>query len=108
MLLALEKSLGVVTSAAGKIKIARGTHYNWLNSDPEYKREVESLEDFVMDFLESKAYKLVMDENVVMTIFMLKCRARRRGYGDRGDYWAPNPTTESSVIELGNGRSISL
>jgi len=37
MLQALEKSLGIVTTAAKQIGIDRTTHYDWYNKDPEYK-----------------------------------------------------------------------
>ncbi|MCC6448747.1 MAG: hypothetical protein IT215_08705, partial [Chitinophagaceae bacterium] len=35
MIEALEKSLGVVTTAAKAVGIDRSTHYDWYNNDPE-------------------------------------------------------------------------
>ena len=44
MLEALEKSLGVVTSACKSVGIGRSTHYLWLDNDPEYRRAVEDID----------------------------------------------------------------
>jgi hypothetical protein len=53
MLEALEKSLGVVTTACKSVGIGRTTHYMWLDEDPEYRRNVESISDIAVDFAES-------------------------------------------------------
>jgi hypothetical protein len=53
MLEALEKSLGVVTTACKSIGIGRTTHYMWLDEDPQYRRNVESISDIAVDFAES-------------------------------------------------------
>ena len=83
MLAALEKSLGVVTTAAKAANIDRSTHYGWMREDPEYKASVDALNDLVLDFLESKAHKLVEQGDTSMTIFMLKCKGKKRGYIER-------------------------
>ena len=58
MLEALEKSLGIVSTAAKMVGIDRSTHYAWLKSDEEYKSAVASIQDGVLDFAESHLYKL--------------------------------------------------
>ena len=50
MLEALEKSLGVVTSACKSVGVGRTTHYMWLKEDEKYKQAVESIEDIALDF----------------------------------------------------------
>ena len=52
MLDALEKSLGVVTSACKSVGIGRTTHYLWMDNDPEYKRAVKDVENVAIDFAE--------------------------------------------------------
>ena len=54
MLQALEKSLGIVTTAAKQVGIDRTTHYDWMKADPEYKAAVDAIEDVALDFAESK------------------------------------------------------
>jgi hypothetical protein len=83
MIEALEKSLGVVTTACKSVGIDRGSHYNWLKTDEDYKAEVESIEDIAIDFAESQLHKQIKDGNHTSTIFYLKTKAKKRGYIER-------------------------
>ena len=80
MLEALEKSLGVVTTAAKSIGITRESHYEWLRTDENYKVKVESLCDVALDFAESQLHKQIQNGEVSSTIFYLKTKGRSRGY----------------------------
>ena len=80
MLEALEKSLGIVTTAAKQIGIDRSTHYKWMESDPEYKKAVEALSDVALDFAESKLHKSIEAGSDTATIFYLKTKGKKRGY----------------------------
>ncbi len=83
MLDALEKSLGVVTSACKSVGIGRTTHYLWMQEDPEYKKAVEELGDVAIDFAESQLHKQIKDGNSTATIFYLKTKGKKRGYVER-------------------------
>jgi uncharacterized protein (DUF849 family) len=83
MIKALEKTLGVVTTAARQIGIDRTTHYNWMKEDEEYRQTVESLEDVALDFAESKLHSLIQNDDTAATIFYLKTKGKRRGYVER-------------------------
>jgi hypothetical protein len=83
MLEALEKSLGVVTSACASVGITRVTHYQWINNDPEYREAVHDITEMAIDFVESKLYKQISNENTTATIFYLKTKAKHRGYVER-------------------------
>ena len=83
MLEALEKSLGIVSTAAKMVGIDRSTHYSWLKADEEYKSAVASIQDGVLDFAESHLYKLVKEGNPAATIFFLKTKGKKRGYIER-------------------------
>ena len=50
MLEALEKSLGIVSTACKMVDISRQTHYAWLKADEEYKSAVQSILVGVLDF----------------------------------------------------------
>ena len=63
MIEALEKSLGIVSTAAKMVGIDRSTHYAWLKSDEEYKS--------------------VKEGNPAATIFFLKTKGKKRGYIER-------------------------
>lgn len=83
MIEALEKSLGVVTTAAKAAGIDRNTHYRWLKDDDEYRLSVESLKDLSIDFAESQLFKQIKEGNTTATIFYLKTQAKHRGYIER-------------------------
>ena len=83
MLDALEKSLGVVTSAAKTVGVGRTTHYLWMQEDKEYKAAVDELSDVAIDFAESQLHKQIKEGNSTATIFFLKTKGKKRGYIER-------------------------
>jgi len=83
MISALEKSLGVVTSACKSVGISRETHYKWLREDESYNAAVEDLENVALDFAESQLHKQISGGNPTSTIFYLKTKGKRRGYVER-------------------------
>jgi len=83
MIEALEKSLGIVTTACKQVGIGRTTHYLWLDEDPEYKAAVNGIKDIVLDFAESKLHKLIESGDTGATIFLLKTLGKGRGYVER-------------------------
>ena len=83
MLVALEKSLGVATTACKSVGIARQTHYRWMQEDPEYKEAVESISDIAIDFAESKLHDSIENGSDTAIIFYLKTKGKKRGYVER-------------------------
>jgi hypothetical protein len=83
MLEALEKSLGIVSTACKMVDMGRTTHYQWIKEDADYKKAVDSIQDSVLDFAESHLYKLVKEGNPAATIFFLKTKGKKRGYIER-------------------------
>lgn len=80
MIEALEKSLGIVTSAAKSVGIDRCTHYKWVANDKKYKLAVEDINNIALDFVESKLYSQIRNGEVASTIFYLKTKGKSRGY----------------------------
>ena len=80
MLDALEKSLGIVTTAAKIAGIDRGSHYNWMKDDEQYKSDVEDIGNIVLDFAESQLHKQIKEGQQASTIFYLKTKGKKRGY----------------------------
>tara|TARA_R100001163_G_C4975784_1_gene133950 strand:- start:244 stop:624 length:381 start_codon:yes stop_codon:yes gene_type:complete len=83
MLKALEKTMGVVSTAATMVGINRSTHYEWLKKDSEYKQKVDDLENLMLDFAETNLHQQIQEGNTTATIFLLKTRGRKRGYIER-------------------------
>jgi len=80
LIVALEKSLGIVTTACKSVNIARSTFYEWLKDDPEFKKAVDDIGDIALDFAESKLHNQISDSNTAATIFYLKTKGKKRGY----------------------------
>ena len=85
MVEALEKSLGIVTTACKSVGIARQTHYEWMREDSAYKEAVESIADMAIDFAESKLHKQIDSGDTTATIFYLKTKGKKRGYIERNE-----------------------
>jgi hypothetical protein len=83
MLEALERSLGIVTTACNAVGINRSTHYDWLKKDSEYRDKVKAIEGRTLDFAESHLHKLIKEGNPAATIFFLKTKGKGRGYVER-------------------------
>jgi hypothetical protein len=80
MLEALEKTLGVISTACKKCGIYRTTHYQWMKDDPEYADSVNSMDEFALDFVETAHYKNIQEGNASNIIFHLKTKGKKRGY----------------------------
>lgn len=101
MLEALDKSLGIVSTAAKTAGIDRTTHYNWLKEDPEYKAAVDQIQESVIDFAESHLYKLIKEGNPAANIFYLKTKGKSRGYIERQEVEVSGPKPLSWFDEAG-------
>jgi hypothetical protein len=88
---ALERSLGIVSTACEKVGVDRKTHYNWLKDDPEYKEAVRAIEERTIDFAESHLHALIKDKNPAATIFFLKTKGKNRGYVERQEIEVNEP-----------------
>lgn len=85
LLEALEKSLGVVTTACKTVGVDRGTFYNYYHNDPAFKTAVDELENVALDFAESQLHKQIQNGEVSSTIFYLKTKGKKRGYIERSE-----------------------
>jgi len=83
LLEALEKSLGVVTSACKTVGVGRTTFYQWLKDDEEFAEAVRDIENIALDFAESQLHQQISSGNSTATIFYLKTKGKKRGYVER-------------------------
>ena len=80
LLIGLEKSLGIVSTACQSIGISRTTYYKYYNEDEDFKRSVDSVSDIALDCAESQLFELIKAKNVTAIIFYLKTKGKNRGY----------------------------
>ncbi len=97
---ALEKSLGVVTTACKQTGVNRSTFYEWYNKDEDFKKEVDSISDIALDFAESQLHKQIQGGNPTSTIFYLKTKGKRRGYVERQEITGADGSPTSFKIEI--------
>jgi predicted DNA-binding transcriptional regulator AlpA len=80
---ALEKAMGVVTTACKNVGIHRSTFYEYYNNDPEFKKEVNDIGNVALDFTESKMFEQIRDGNTTLIKFYLATKGKKRGYVER-------------------------
>ena len=80
LLTALEKSLGIVSTACDSVGISRTTYYKYYNENKEFKHSVDSISDIALDCAESQLFELIKEKNVTAIIFYLKTKGKKRGY----------------------------
>jgi hypothetical protein len=83
LLAALKKSLGVVSAACQMCNIERSTFYSYMDKDPEFKKQVEDLENYCIDFVETQFLKNIQNGNTAEILFYLKTKGRKRGYTEK-------------------------
>jgi hypothetical protein len=98
MIEALEKTLGVVSTACKMADISRTTHYRWLEEDAEYKEAVDSIQDVALDFAESKLFKNIEKAKEASVFFYLKTKGKKRGYIERQEI-VHEGDIKSTVVE---------
>lgn len=74
MLKALEKSLGVVTTALKTTDLSRTNFYKWLKEDEEFANKVNDIENISKDFIKSKYYECVKDKIPSVVIHAAKTK----------------------------------
>lgn len=97
VLIALEKSLGLVTEACKKAGVGRTTFYEWLKDDQEFKKQVDDIEDIALDFAESQLFKNIGAGKEASLIFYLKTKGRKRGYIEKVEGTFP---AQQEIINL--------
>ena len=82
---ALEKTMGVVSTACRNANISRDTFYRWYKEDDNFKEEVDKLKNVSLDFAESKLLEQINGGNTTAIIFYLKTQGKHRGYVETHD-----------------------
>tara|TARA_R100001440_G_scaffold16711_1_gene28271 strand:- start:17494 stop:17853 length:360 start_codon:yes stop_codon:yes gene_type:complete len=97
---ALEKSLGIVTTACKQVGIGRTTFYNYYNDDQEFKHQVDDIANMSLDFAESKLLEQIKDNSTAATIFYLKTKGKKRGYVERQEITGADGVPTNVKIEI--------
>ena len=97
---ALEKSLGVVTTACKLVGVGRTTFYQWLKDDEVFAQQVKDIDNIALDFVESKLFENIRDGKTSETIFYLKTKGKSRGYVERQEITGADGMPTKFEIEI--------
>ena len=97
---ALEKSLGVVTTACKKVGVGRTTFYGWLKEDKEFAEKVNDIQNIALDFVESKLFENIREGKTSEMIFYLKTKGKKRGYVERQEITGADGMPTNFQIEI--------
>lgn len=100
VLVAIEQSLGVVTTACKKVGISRTTFYKYYNEDAEFKKEVDDIENVALDYAESQLHKQISEGNTTATIFYLKTKGKKRGFVERQEITGADGIPAHFIVEI--------
>ena len=79
------EAFGNITKTAEAVGIDRGTFYNWIKSDQEFKKTIENIEpeEMLLDFAESQLLEKIKSGDITAIIFFLKTKGQKRGYTEK-------------------------
>ena len=103
LLEALEKSLGIVTPACKEVGISRNQFYIYYNTDLDFKKSVDDINEITLDFAENQLLKKIKEGSERSILFYMKYRGRKRGYSDSMDITSDGKSiTEIKLIHIKN------
>lgn len=100
---ALEKSLGIATTACKIAEVSRTQFYQWIKDDEEFSKAVQDVENVTLDFVESQLHKQIKDGSGAATIFYLKTKGKKRGFIERQEIDHTTQGDKINIISLGPG-----
>jgi len=101
LLVALEKHLGIVTSACKEVSISRDRFYTYYNTDEEFRKKVDLINDYTLDFAETQLLKKIKDGSERSILFYMRYKGKRRGYTDSVDITSNGKDiTEIKLIQI--------
>lgn len=80
LLIALEKSMGIVSPACKEVGISRDRFYTYYKTDEEFKKSVDEIYEMQGDFVETQLFKNIASGDRQSILFYLKYRGKNRGY----------------------------
>jgi hypothetical protein len=100
---ALERSLGIVTPACKEVGISRNQFYIYYNTDLDFKKSVDDINEITLDFAENQLLKKIKEGSERSILFYMKYRGRKRGYSESMDITSDGKSiTEIKLIHIKN------
>lgn len=77
--------MGIISNVCEETNITLDEFNDLIQSDNKFAEKVKQVKEFCLDFVESKLFKLIDDENIGAISFYLKEQGSSRGYGNKID-----------------------
>lgn len=71
-----------VSASCKRVGISRKTFYDYYNTDEEFKREIDDLKEYCLDYAESKLFENIKNGRETSIIYYLNNRGKTRGYNN--------------------------
>ena len=97
LLVALEKSLGIVTPACKEVGISRDRFYTYYHDDLEFKKAVDDIQNIQLDFVENQMFRKIKEGSERSILFYMRYRGRKRGYTDNIDLTSGGEKLNSDI-----------
>lgn len=96
--------LNNISATCKHIGVSRQTYYDWINSDPDFKAEVDDLQEVIKDMIESAMFqKAIVQQDTSMLIWLSKTKLKDRGYVEKQEH----EHTGNPFLELMQKASVS-
>lgn len=99
----VKDNLGVVTDICHDLNISRPTYYNYINSNEEIKKEIETINDVCVDFAERMLFKRIAEGSDSSIFYYLNNKGKKRGYNVKEE---PGKEINQPPIIVINGNRI--
>lgn len=106
LLIALEKNLGIVTTACKEVGLSRDSFYRYYEEDIIFKEKVDLINEYTLDFTETQLLKKIKEGSERSILFYMRYKGKKRGYTDSIDLTSAGEKlgSEIKIIFLdGNG-----
>lgn len=102
---ALDKSLGIVTTACGRAGVSQTQFYEWKRTDAEFAEAVKAIDNKQLDFVESKLFDNINKNDTQSILFYLRTKGKSRGYTERTELQVDVPQfsdnrTEEEIVGI--------
>lgn len=82
---AFKKKAGNISSACAAVNVSRQTFYTWLKDDAQFQVKVDEVNEYLLDYTESKLMERITEGDTTCIIFHLKTKGKSRGYTERSE-----------------------
>jgi hypothetical protein len=83
--------------------LSRETFYIYYNSDEQFKKQIDTIGDYTLDFVETQLLKKILQGSEKSILFYMRYKGKKRGYSDSLDITSGGqPITEIKLIQVKN------